>query len=94
MCPNERYETSLRAVSTSNHCTSTIPSSVATLNSRTCSLALNKYTCSVFNLGWRSGVLREKVISAIHKEVTKAPSKKLENVKLKAFNSFLSNALT
>ena len=40
---------------------------------------------------WESGVLKEKVISAIHKEITKAPSKKLENVKLKAFNSFLSN---
>ena len=40
---------------------------------------------------WESGILKEKVLSAIKKEITKAPSAQLENVKLKAFNSFLSN---
>lgn len=40
---------------------------------------------------WESGVLREKVISAIKKEVSRAPSANLENVKLNAFNKFLSN---
>ena len=40
---------------------------------------------------WESGILKEKVLSAIKKELTGAPSIKLENVKLKAFNSFLSN---
>ena len=40
---------------------------------------------------WESGVLREKVVSAIRKEVSKAPSANLENVKLNAFNKFLSN---
>jgi hypothetical protein len=40
---------------------------------------------------WESGILKEKVLSAIKKEITGAPSIELENVKLKAFNSFLSN---
>jgi hypothetical protein len=40
---------------------------------------------------WESGILKEKVLSAIKKEITEAPSKQLENVKLRSFNSFLSN---
>tara|TARA_R100000152_G_C6778139_1_gene208580 strand:- start:1629 stop:2273 length:645 start_codon:yes stop_codon:yes gene_type:complete len=39
---------------------------------------------------WNSGVLQEKTVSEIKNEIVKAPSKKLESVKLKAFNSFLS----
>lgn len=39
---------------------------------------------------WNSGVLQEKAVSEIKNEIVKAPSKKLESVKLKAFNSFLS----
>jgi hypothetical protein len=40
---------------------------------------------------WESGILKEKVLSAIKKEITGASYKKLENAKIKAFNSFLSN---
>lgn len=39
---------------------------------------------------WNSGVLQEREISNIQKEIKKAPSRQLEGVKLKAFNSFLS----
>jgi hypothetical protein len=40
---------------------------------------------------WESGVIKEKALSFIKKEINKSSSIKLENVKLKAFNSFLSN---
>lgn len=40
---------------------------------------------------WESGVLKEKVVSAIKKEISKAPARNLEGVKLKAFDKFLTN---
>ncbi len=40
---------------------------------------------------WDNGVIKENIISKISKNIKDAPAKNLEEVKLRAFNSFLSN---
>ncbi len=40
---------------------------------------------------WDNGIIKENIISKISKNIKDAPAKNLEEVKLRAFNSFLSN---